>query len=744
MAPEADHKDSTSGQSMVFRKVSNSINRKRIFEWMRWYRRRTLAVLGVFVGVFLAIGTVYESRLMEMVDGFGMDQRFRHRGPRPPDPRIVIVAIDNSAFNIHESVPPDSTALAYEPDYQYLAPTWPWNRKVLARAAEKLIAAGARVVGIDLVMLNAGEGDSDFADMLERIGDKVVIASIFQEESQPDGKVRLVEYFPNSSILPVSWNRAESEKIIGFANLETDIDGRVRVLYSQEFAAGAEGNVQRSFAASIAERFTRTALLPALKEPSFINYTGPDGSHPVFLFEDLFLREGWEDRLGNGDVFRDKAVLIAPYSFVRFKDVHETPFDRMHGPEIQANMISTLLDGSALRRPGLWATGALIIIFVGAVLIISTGVRQVMPRLFLLAGLGLVYVIGSQIIFNKYGLDLGFSIFVIGYAFPGFLFLLHDLILEQYERHRIKNLFGNYVSEAVVDEMVESHTDPKLGGVLREVTCFFSDVESFSTFSELMGPEQLVDLMNEYLTDMTDVLHACGGTLDKYIGDAIVAMFGAPLPLDNHALQACRAAVEMQKVQAVLRKRWAEEHTRWPAQCRQMRTRIGLNTGTVTVGNMGSRTRFNYTFMGDQVNLAARCESAAKHYGVYTLVSESTRALAAPTAPELIFRPLDRIIVKGRKEPVTIHELMGLRGDLPPEVGELLGHWSAAMDCYLAGDWSKARHLFQLTLGLEPGHEGSDRSGARTPSSVMAQRCAELLADPPSQPWTGIWEMKSK
>ena len=287
--------------------------------------------------------------------------------------------------------------------------------------------------------------------------------------------------------------------------------------------------------------------------------------------------------------------------------------------------------------------------------------------------------------------------------------------------------------------MVESGEEPKLGGVEEEITAYFSDIEGFSGFSEKLTPPQLVELMNEYLTACTDIVQAEGGTLDKYIGDALVAMYGAPLALPNHAHAAVIAALRVQKRGTELRKKWKHEPEKnWPEIVTRLQTRIGLNTGRAVVGNMGSHTRFNYTMMGDTVNLAARMESGAKAYGVYTMITEATRAESARVAPEaVLFRRLDRIVVKGRSQAVEIHEAMALAADVTPAMRECAEWFERGLDFYWMQDWAEATACFQNSLRCElhPGH---------SPSDVLLERVALMRAKPPGPEWDGVWRMTSK
>lgn len=314
---------------------------------------------------------------------------------------------------------------------------------------------------------------------------------------------------------------------------------------------------------------------------------------------------------------------------------------------------------------------------------------------------------------------------------------------EQAQRDRIRGMFATYVSPALVDKMVRSGEEPKLGGVEEEITAYFSDIESFSSFSEKLKPQQLVELMNEYLTACTDIVQAEGGTLDKYIGDAVVAMYGAPLVLPNHGHRAVVAAMRVHRRCDELRAKWKAEQAAkgWPDIVTNLQTRIGLNVGRAVVGNMGSHTRFNYTMMGDTVNLAARMESGAKAYGVYTLVTESVVEASRKAEPDaVLFRPLDRIVVKGRTQPVAVFEAMALKADAEATGGrmaECATIFAEGLAKYFAQDWDGARTLFMRSVELE-AHEKNN------PSKVMLERVALMQAHPPGADWDGVWRMTSK
>ena len=236
---------------------------------------------------------------------------------------------------------------------------------------------------------------------------------------------------------------------------------------------------------------------------------------------------------------------------------------------------------------------------------------------------------------------------------------------------------------------------------------------------------------------MTTILLENKGTLDKYIGDAIVAFFGAPVPVENHELYACQAALEMQDGLEKLRRRWKSEGDQWPEIVHNMQNRIGIHTGTMVTGNMGSEQRMNYTMMGDTVNLAARLESSCKQYGVYTQISESTYSAVKD---DVTVRELDRIVVLGRKEPVTTYELVSLKGKETESMKELLQGFGEAIQLYRGMEWDKAKKLFQSLEKHETMHHGRSTN----PCRVYIQRCDAYKKSPPQEPWDGVTVLTSK
>ena len=434
--------------------------------------------------------------------------------------------------------------------------------------------------------------------------------------------------------------------------------------------------------------------------------------------------------------FKDKVVFVGPVD-PQLKDISPTPFNREPVPKVgvHANLYRTIEDEAYIFRcshvVSMVIVGLLTVVL--ALLALGRGWARLLSLLLLLGYGVVVFVAFAQL---NWILPL---IAPIGSSLTAIVsVVLIKLGSEEWQRRRIKALFGAYVAPKLVDEMVESKQDPQLGGTETEITALFSDVEGFSALSEELSPHQLVALMNEYLGAMTEVFQLQAGTLDKYIGDAIVTMFGMPVPVTDHASRACRSALEMQECHAALRKKWAESG-KWPESVARMRTRIGVNSGQAVIGNMGSEMRFNYTMMGDSVNLAARCESGAKLYGVYTMVTETTLKAALAEGCQLNYRKLDRVVVKGRRQPVELYELWESSISLEKSA-RCKQVYEAALELYFNGEWAAALDGFETAKA----HEPSQAFAPTTPSALLAARCQQFMQSGSPEDWCGAYTMTSK
>lgn len=310
-----------------------------------------------------------------------------------------------------------------------------------------------------------------------------------------------------------------------------------------------------------------------------------------------------------------------------------------------------------------------------------------------------------------------------------------NLIRNYFARRRIKGMFGNYVSATLVERSIDSGQMPAPQPAYRELTPFFASVHSYVGLAAALSPAQLHELLPLYFEACTAQIEAEGGTIDKFIGDAIVAMFGAPLQTSDHALRACTAALQCQVRVAELRTRIQSEEAKWPALAQQLRVRIGLHTGTALVGNLGTKTRANYTMMGDDVNLAARMEKGAESYGVWTLCTETTqRACEHAEAGRIVFRPLGRIVIKGRAHPIELFEPAALREDAPDQLRECIAVFTSGLARWRERDWDGTIAFLEKSAHLERDQPGASPELKLNPSTFYLELARSYRANPDTGP----------
>jgi len=485
-----------------------------------------------------------------------------------------------------------------------------------------------------------------------------------------------------------------------------------------------------------------------------INYYGDDKAFPVVSAADL--AEGGLPDEKLDALLRGKIVIIGATA-IGIYDMRSTPFGVMPGVFLHASFIQNVIDGIVLKRAGWYLMfDALSIILLGIVLTLA------MRRLSVVGGAVLaVALILGYIWFQRYMFVTESTILYILYpvlsivmVYGGIAF--YKYLVESREKRHVKNAFEHYLSPKVISKIMEDPAKLKLGGDMRNLTASFSDVKDFSGISEKLTPAELVELLNEYLTEMTNIILEKDGTLDKYIGDAIVSFFGAPLEYEDHAWRACAATI-------LCKKRLTELQEKWGAAGKPMiAARFGLNTGNMLVGNMGSHQRFDYTIMGDEVNLASRLESINKQYGTWICASESTwlaveavrmshggdgRAVAVVVTQErrehpseyrkagFEWRELDVIRVVGRKAPVRIFELLDFKGGLSKEKEAWLAAYNEAYGLYTARKFDAAMEAFRAAVKMDSEDAASGK---------MAARCEGFLKTPPAVDWDGVFTHTSK
>lgn len=478
-----------------------------------------------------------------------------------------------------------------------------------------------------------------------------------------------------------------------------------------------------------------------------INYAGPQRMFPYIKAsslidpdsENLIIYERTYDKNENrwGGQYESKEVsrkeflkdkiLIAGATAIGVYDLRVTPFEEnFPGVETHANVVDNLLRRDFLSTDIQEPINMPIFLLIFGVLIsfVLSRVGAVWGFCFTLLCLIAITFVDRQFFFEK-GV-------VVSVAFPFLLaFNLYLLVTfykyftEERGRKELRQTFSKYVSPQIVSEILKDPKNLELGGKKEEITVFFSDVRGFTTISEKLDPKDLSDLLNSYLTPMTELVFSNQGTLDKYIGDAIMAFFGAPIPLKDHAKHACRSSLQQLEKLERLRKEYKEKNMP------DIDIGIGLNSGEASVGNMGSETVRNYTVMGDTVNLAARLEGITKEYGVRIVISESTYELVKDV---FICRLLDSVRVKGKLKPVKIYELLG-ETKVDETTMQMKQGFEAAFQLYQAKRFKEALDGFKAVLEITPTDKASE---------IYIERCQNFIESPPPEDWDGVYVMTKK
>jgi adenylate cyclase len=455
---------------------------------------------------------------------------------------------------------------------------------------------------------------------------------------------------------------------------------------------------------------------------AFIPYRGQYPSFPYVSASDILTGQ-----VEDPNILKNKIVLIGTTA-QGLLDLRPTPIaSTFPGVEIHANMIAGILDSKTMRNPEYIATvEILLLIFIGLVMIV------ILPLLGpFLATLGTLLMFGLVFWIN---VKLWNDMHLVLPLAPTFLLMFSLLLInmsygffvEAGKKRQLTGLFGQYVPPELVDEMGQQLGRAfTMEGQSREMTVFFSDVRGFTTISEGLESKELAELMNAYLTPMTEIIHQNRGTIDKYMGDAIMAFWGAPLDDPDHAHRGVFASMQMIKRLAEIQPQFQKRG--WPP----IKIGIGLNTGVMNVGNMGSKFRMAYTVMGDAVNLGSRLEGLTKQYGVQIIVSERTKIAVA----DYLFRELDQVRVKGKEKPVAIFEPLGQKDQIDDTVkAELQCHQQALID-YRAQRWEEAEKAFIALHEEQP---------ERLLYDIYLQRIAHFKNEPPPKNWDGVFTFTVK
>ena len=736
-----------------------------------------LTMLAVVAGIGAYLSEVPFFDVMELKT---IDLRFESRGSKAPSPEIVLAVIDEKSIaregkwiwprtKIAELVNRLSAygAKVVAFDIGFLEPDENTGGRVIEQIIEEINTSGGQNQSIQNYLKKLKyETDSDrrLADAIQSSGARVVLGYFFQMDRHGAGqlsaddyqrhqenikgsryqfvrfksddarKLKLIEpALPQSNIPLIS----EATDYAGFFNMEADRDGVVRripavykykeTLYAPLAVMAAGAFLGSPPSLQVADYGIETLQVDRISIPvdelgrMMINYRGGAKTYPHISVTDII-----HGNVAEADL-KGKIVIVGATA-VGIYDLRVTPFSSVFpGVEIHANIIDSILSQNFLYQPswvalfdifGIVATG-----FILGIILPRTGVfTGILSSIMVFAG----YIFVCQLFFSQKG-------FILNLVYPLTVLLIvyvtitgYKYLIESRQKRFIKDAFSTYLAPSVVKQLIDSPEKLVLGGEKRVITAFFSDVQGFTSISEKLSPEKLVEIINEFLTEMTDIILKYEGTVDKFEGDAIIAFFGAPNDLENHAATACAAAIEMQKKLAALREKWKAEGKP------ELMMRIGLCSGPAVIGNMGSKNRMDYTMMGDTVNTAARLEGVNKVYGTYTLISETTYRAAGEG---FIYREIDKINVVGKKEPISVYQLLGVAGESDEHLDNVRSFYVRGIQAYQSQKWEQAIGFFNEVLKIAPG-DG--------PSLSLLRRCEALRQNPPGQGWNSAFVIKHK
>ncbi|HYJ78142.1 MAG TPA: adenylate/guanylate cyclase domain-containing protein [Longimicrobiaceae bacterium] len=695
---------------------------------------RAAAAAGIAVAAAAAalalVSLSLPGKVAEQVEETTLDWRMRSVPPRPAsESPVVLVFFDSASVR----------------EWPYLVP---FPRAVLADLVETVARTGPRAIGVDVyldrrypLLDTLDGGEARLREALRRAGNVVLPAAT---EATGAGRAYLPPH-PFFASVAAGVGVADTPtpyETVRDGALAVDAGGRLYPGFAAALFARATGANLDSLLADA--RRTGTIALRGLPPrasrpperdralPVPILFRGPPsrpgrdgGAFPAFAAGDL---------LALGDLvppewFRGKVVLLG--SGFHPEERFRTPFysDPGEGPgggiagwtygvELHASLVENLLTGRFPRPVPAWASFAALL--AGALLVAGVTFARgaawgagAAVALFLLNGAAAFWAFGAHAVaLPMVAPALGMVLAFLGST-------SYVSMVEGREKRDIRNAFSKYVSPAVVAELIRDPSRLRLAGEKRHITVLFSDLEGFTALSETHDPEELLGLLNRFFDEMTRLVIDERGTLDKYVGDSVMALFGAPALQPDHALHACRTALRMQRRLTDLNLEWVQAG--WPA----MRMRIGVNTGTPVVGNVGHE-HINYTALGDAVNLAARLEPACKGYGVGILISHDTRV---EVGAAVVARELELLAVYGRAEPEPVYELVALAGEELGPRAEVLARFAEGLAAFRARDFEMALVYFQAALAADPDD---------APAALYVARCHELIAHPPPAEWSFV------
>lgn len=618
---------------------------------------------------------------------------------------------------------------------------YPLRRVDLSTIIERLGKMGAAVIGVDMLLdFNSAYGEDPTLELAFKSAGNVQLVS--QAQFEGDEFVQINKAIPRfdavttSGYSNISSNSAISESI-----------GRLKIYPEVSEAAGEWPYAVRAVASYIGVEPSDITV-----EDGLLDFAGVL-QVPLNQFNEVYIDYPLLPPNGRGGTARLHQVIGLPASEILFAydeeeledlsyliadrivligevaevahDEFETPVGNVYGVNIIANTIASILKGGPLQAAS-GAVEAIIALLMMGIILATRSLSNPTPRNLVSIAVVIAYCVGVTLAYINFGLVLSMSYVLLASILSIIVINARFYLAEMGQKALIRDAFGQYLSPKVVADLVKDPDKLSLGGEEREMTAYFSDIAGFSSFSENMTPTELVNVLNDYLTEMCGIIIASEGTVDKFEGDAIIAFWGAPAIQEDHAKLACFASIDMNKALVPLRARWAEDGR--PA----INVRMGLNTGPMVVGNMGSAQRMNYTIMGDTVNLASRLEGANKAYGSDLMISESTY-LACQDHVDV--RELDTIRVVGKSEATKVYQLLERKGETQGLTADLVTQYEKGLKLYKARDFGAAQAAFKLALSI------SETDG---PSKTYMNRCAEYVKNPPPADWDGVFTLDSK
>jgi len=701
--------------------------------WLGRYRLLILASICVFWTGLIFLGHFFSATPFLSVPWSGeqsFEDLLRREGRKTPAPNdFVFLGIDQSTLQLPPMTPEE---IASNRAFQLLTERpYPWSREVWALLLDRLFGAGARLVMFDIIFSPPNEGDPAFHVALDRYHNKVVVGANFdmQNADQPQ------EVTPNNTVIPPPQLLDDR---VGFVNFWPDpIDGKIRAVtyrLTDRQLAGLPPHpseeIYESLSARALTKIGHGSDVPNDFRGHMIRFTALDAFEPRPLYE-IFDPKFWHANYADGAFFKDKIVMVGPSAQVKH-DVVDTPTSpTTSGPALHLQAMAAAL-GHEFLQPTPPEVG---LGFVGAAGLIAWSLIVFLRRPLLCLGALVVitgaYLGAARLFYDEWGLLLLTVPVLSALLLSGLFSLGFEYALERLEKLRTRRTLERYVSKNLVKEVLENPDSyySSLRGARVPVTILFSDLVGFTTLSERADPEALVTQLNEYLTQMTSVVFSSGGTLDKFIGDAIMAVWGnvCSFGVAQDAKNCARAALGMRRELQQLNEKWRDEGRMG------LGMGIGINQGEVIVGNIGSQEHMDPTVIGDSVNLASRLEGLTRIYGIDILVGVTAAELVRD---EFHLRSIARVQVKGKTKPVDTFTLIGARNeDVDSELLKWLESYEEGLEKFRARDFTEAKILFSRFLEFYPDD---------LLAKMYLDRALEYEQQPPDEAWDAVEVFKKK